>query len=493
MRQMISRSDAETLIDEQVSKEIIEGAIKQSRAMQMFRRLPNMTSNKTKMRVLDALPLVYWQGSDNARKQLTKMAWDKKYIVAEEMAVIVPIPENVLDDADYDIWGETKPRIEEAMGKKFDQAVFTGVDKPTGFRADILTSTLNAGATVTPLDTLYLSIDKAMSYVEESGYNPNSIVGGMNVKSAFRTMLDNNGQPIKGTEIDGLNKAYVDNGAWDKTLAQMIVGDFSQAVYAIRQDITFKVLDQAVIQDPATGEILYNLAQDDMVALRVTMRIGWEIPNPINSLQPDESVRFPFAVILPGSYTENRVDVTINVKDQDSTNLEGAKVNFNGQIKTTNASGNAVFKANKNSTGLYRVTAEDMKRDVIGSVEVAATAKTENVVINVKKKIGVIDPEITGLTITPTSGLQEGNPNVNADAVVATLSTAGGTSPFIYALEADETNGVDNASFKIDGSNVKVNTTPLTEKDYKINVKVTDSKGKTFTNHATISVTAAAE
>ena len=490
MGQMISRSNAETLIDEQVAQEIIQGAIKQSRAMQMFRRLPNMTSNKTKMRVLDALPLVYWQGSDNARKQLTKMAWDKKYITAEEMAVIVPIPENVLDDADYDIWGEVRPRVEEAMGKKFDQAVFTGVDKPTGFRADILTSTLNAGASVTPLDTLYLSIDKAMSYVEESGYNPNSIVGGMNVKSAFRTMLDNNGQPIKGTEIDELNKAYVDNGAWDKSLAQMIVGDFSQAVYAIRQDITFKVLDQAVIQDPATGDILYNLAQDDMVALRVTMRIGWEIPNPINSLQPDESVRFPFAVILPGSYSEGRVDVTINVKDGEAANIEGAKVQFNGQIKKTNTSGNAVFKANKNSTGLYRVTAEDMKRDVIGAVEVEDSAKTENVVINLKKKV-VTNPEITGLTITPTSGLQESNANVNADAVVATLSVTGGTSPFTYNLEADETNGVDNASFKIDGANVKVNTTPLTQKDYKINVKVTDSKGKTFTNHATISVVAA--
>ena len=109
----------------------------------------------------------------------------------------------------------------------------------------------------------------------------------------------------------------------------------------------------------------------------------------------------------------------------------------------------------------------------------------------VKKKIGVADPEITNLTITPTDGLQEGNTNVNVDAVVATLSATGGTSPFTYVLEADETNGVDNASFKIDGSNVKVNTTPLTNKDYKINVKVTDSKGKTFTNHATISVAAA--
>lgn len=70
------------------------------------------------------------------------------------------------------------------------------------------------------------------------------------------------------------------------------------------------------------------------------------------------------------------------------------------------------------------------------------------------------------------------------------MSAQGGTSPFTYNLETDEVNGADNASFKIDGSNVKVNTTPLTQKDYKINVKVTDSKGKTFTNHATISVSA---
>ena len=351
MGQMISRTDAEVLIDEQVSREIIEGTIKQSRAMSMFRRLPNMTSNKTKMRVLDSLPLVYWQNGDNAKKKITKMAWDKKYIVAEEMAVIVPIPEAVLDDASYDIWADVRPRIEEAMGKKFDQAVFTGADKPTGFRADLLTSVLNAEATITPnSDTLYKSINDAIVKVEESGYNVTGVVGGVDVKGKFRMMTDTTGQPIKGTEIDSLSKAYVDNGAWDKTLAQMIVGDFTQAVYAIRQDITFKVLDQAVIQDPSTGEIVYNLAQDDMVALRVVMRLGWEIPNPINALQPDESVRFPFAAILPGSYSEGRVDVTINVKDQDSANLEGAKVNFYGQIKLTNASGNAVFKANKNST-----------------------------------------------------------------------------------------------------------------------------------------------
>ena len=383
--QMISRTDAEVLIDEQVSREIIEGTIKQSKAMSMFRRLPNMTSNKTKMRVLDSLPLVYWQNSDNAKKKITKMAWDKKYIVAEEMAVIVPIPEAVLDDASIDIWADVRPRIEEAMGKKFDQAVFTGVDKPTGFRADLLTSVLNAGATITPgSDTLYKSINDAMVKVEESGYNVTGAVGGVDLKGKFRMMLDTTGQPIKGTEIDSLNKAYLDNGAWDKTLAQLIVGDFTQAVYAIRQDITFKVLDQAVIQDPSNGDIVYNLAQDDMVALRVVMRLGWEIPNPINALQPDESVRFPFAVVLPASYTENRVDVTINVKDQNTNNLEGAKVVFNGQVELTNSSGNAIFKTNKNSTGVYRITSNDMKRDTLGSIEITTSAVTENAVLNLK-------------------------------------------------------------------------------------------------------------
>lgn len=378
----ITRQDAEALIEVQAIREIMEGVVKESKALQMFRRLPNMTSNKTKMRVLDSLPLAYWQETDTSRKKLTKMAWDNKYINAEELAVIVPIAENVLEDADYDIWAEVLPRIREAFAKKIDQAIFTGVDKPTGFRADLLTSVLNAGATITPgTDTLYKSINDAMVKVEESGYDVTGVLGGMDLKGKFRMMLDTAGQPIRGTEIDSLSKAYVDNGAWDKTLAQLIVGDFSQAVYSIRQDITYKILDQAVIQDPSTGEIVYNLAQQDMVALRVTMRLGWEIPNPINALQEDESVRFPFAVVLPASYDEGRVNATFTVSDQNSSAVKDAKVNYNGEIKYTNASGQAVFKAPKNSSGLYRVTADNMVRDAVGEVNVGTSAESIAVTI----------------------------------------------------------------------------------------------------------------
>ena len=354
---MITKSNVEAFFEPDLASEIIQGVTKQSAALTMFRKLPNMTSNKMKMRVLDALPLAYWVGAtNNGRKQLTQMAWDNKYIVPEELAVIVPIKEDVLDDASIDIWAEVKPRIVEAFGKKIDQAIFVGVDKPLGFRADLLSSILNAGAYVTQSSTLYSAINDAMTKVEESGYNPSGIVGGVDVKGKFRMMLDTAGQPIKGTEIDSLPKAYIDNGAWDKSKASMIIGDFSQAVYSIRQDITYKILDQAVIQDPSTGDILYNLAQEDMVALRVVMRMGWEIPNPINALQPDESVRFPFAAIQATSALTTN-DVTFTVTNDGSTGyVEGAKVTFGGQVKKTNASGSAVFKA-QNGDYTYTISA----------------------------------------------------------------------------------------------------------------------------------------
>ena len=356
---MITRQNAEALFSEDLVAEIIQGVTKQSAALRMFRRLPNMSSNIMRMRVLDALPMAYWvnDSTDNGRKQVTNAAWANKYIVPAEIAVIVPIKEDVLDDASIDIWGEIRPRIEEAFGKKIDQAIFVGVDKPSAWRADLLSSIAQAGAYVPQgSGTLYSAINDAMVKVEESGYNPTGIVGGVDVKGKFRMMLDTSGQPIKGTEIDELPKAYIDNGAWDKTKAQMIVGDFTQAVYSIRQDITYKVLDQAIIQNPSDGEIMYNLAQEDMVALRVVMRLGWEIPNPITALQPDETVRFPFAAVQATSALTTQT-TTFTVTDDGATSyVEGARVSFGGMVAKTNASGVATFKT-QNGVYQYKITA----------------------------------------------------------------------------------------------------------------------------------------
>lgn len=92
---------------------------------------------------------------------------------------------------------------------------------------------------------------------------------------------------------------FPNNGAFDKSKALMISGDFSQLVYSIRQDITFKLFTEGVVQN-TDGTIAYNLMQNDMVALRAVMRLGWEIPNPINALAKDKNKRCPFAVLKAG-------------------------------------------------------------------------------------------------------------------------------------------------------------------------------------------------
>ena len=154
----ILRSGAEALIPEPISRELIQGTVEQSAVLSNFRKLPNMSSKTVSMPVLDMLPVAYFVNGDTGTKQTTKMAWDKKKIYAEEIAVIVPIPEAVISDASYDLWGEIKPRVVEAFGRKIDGAVFFDVDKPAQWRDGIVTTATKAGAVVQATSDLYTDI-----------------------------------------------------------------------------------------------------------------------------------------------------------------------------------------------------------------------------------------------------------------------------------------------------------------------------------------------
>lgn len=310
---IIDRTGAESLIPETRAREIIQGTIAQSAVLSQGRKLPNLSSKTHKMPVLDMLPIAYFVNGDSGNKKTTKMAWDKKIITAEEIAVIVPIPEAVLDDSEYDIWAEVRPRVEEAFGKLIDGAVLFGEDAPDSWRDDIVTTATSATSVVTlgSSDSLYDKImgeNGVIAKVEESGFFVTGHMADISMRAKLRGLKDSTGDPIfkanmqDGTRysLDGSVMTFPNNGAFDKTKALMISGDFSQLVYAIRQDITFKLFTEGVVQN-TDGTIAYNLMQQDMVALRAVMRLGWEIPNPINSVQTNKSKRCPFAILKSGS------------------------------------------------------------------------------------------------------------------------------------------------------------------------------------------------
>ena len=305
----ISRLDAEPLIKEQVIQEIIQGAIRSSAVLTLFRRLPNMSSNMLSMPVFANLPSAYWVNGDTGVKGKTKAKWEKKTIFAEEVAVIVAIPEAVLNDAvdsGYDIWREISPRIQEAFGAVIDGAIIFGTNKPPQFRDSIVDTAIATGNAITNTGDLYQDVwgeNGVIAAVELSGFIPNGVISSVGIRGKLRGLVDATGRPLFSSGlkesaspyiIDGMPLFHMDNGAWDPTNAVLIVGQMSEAVYAIRQDMTFKLLDQSTIE--LNGEQV-NLAERDMVALRVVMRLGWEIPNPINALQPDAAHRSPFAIL----------------------------------------------------------------------------------------------------------------------------------------------------------------------------------------------------
>ena len=271
-------------------------------------RLANMTSKQTKLPVLDALPIAYFVDGDTEQKKTTKQQWDKKILYAEEVAVIVPIPEAVLDDADYDIWGEVRPRIQEAFGKVIDQAIFFSTGKPTNWRAGLVPSATAAGATVAlgtnDLYDVIMGEGGVIAKVEESGFFVSGHLADISMRAKLRGLKDKQDRPLflasmqqaGNYTLDGSAMTFPRNGAWDPSAALMVSGDFSQLVYSIRQDITFKLFTEGVVQN-TDGTIAYNLMQNDMVALRAVMRLGWEIPNPINALKTNKNQRFPFAVL----------------------------------------------------------------------------------------------------------------------------------------------------------------------------------------------------
>ncbi len=391
MANIIDRARAEALIQEQVVSTIFQDAPKQSVFMSLARKLPNMTSKQTRIPVLDMLPVAYWVNGDTGFKQTSQQAWDNVYLTAAELAVIVPIPEAVLDDADFDILGEVTPRVNEAIGARVDAAVLFGTNRPTEWQNDIITMARQVGNNVSggavTYDTL-LGENGVISKVEESGHMVNGAIASMAMRGKLRGIKNTSGTPLFKSDMQGSTQYALDgaplyfpqNGAFDASIAQMIVGDWSQAVYSIRQDVTTKILDQGVIQDPNTKEIIYNLAQQDMIALRVVFRMGWALPNPATALNSDRTL-VPFAYLEPATAkTTYKATITVKNSDEVAAAISGATVDLNGSRKKTNASGVAEFSL---MNGSYPVKIKaDGYKSTTGTVTVngAGTTLTVNLV-----------------------------------------------------------------------------------------------------------------
>lgn len=303
---IVSRTDAEALIPEDVQREVMQRVTEDSAALSLFRSR-TLSRGQQRIPVKSVLPTAYFVNGDTGLKQTTEVNWDNVYLNVEEIATIVPVPEAVLDDADYDLWDEIEPDLREAVGRALDAAIFFGTNKPASWPTDIVSAAVAAGNVVArgtnaaAAGGISGDLSDLFGTIESDGFDVNGAIATRSMKGRLRNVRDANGvklAEVTPEEVYGQAVRYPMRGLWPTGLsaAEVIAGDFTQGVIGVRKELEAKVLDQAVIQDN-TGAIIYNLAQQDMIALRVVARFAFAVPNPANFDQPTEANRYPFGVL----------------------------------------------------------------------------------------------------------------------------------------------------------------------------------------------------
>ena len=318
---MSAITNSKVVLPIEYGREIIRGVLGRSKVLELGRRIPNMRGETYKLNVLSQLPVAGWvknsaTPADAAKeiknKPLSVMAFEGVNLEAEEIAVIIPVAINTLEDVEnfgIEIANELSEQVVAAFQEVIDGTVLFGKDSPwssaTNLDTGLVAATADAGAVVIwdgqSGTSFYEAISDAMTYVEKSGYRPNAILGGPALDGYFRKTITSLGVVAGDQGQIGALPRHIDlTGGFDETTADAIVGDFNYLVYSFREEMRMKLLTEATLVDPSTASVLYNLAQQDMVAFRFTMRFAAALPNPVNrvgSKLPEGQQAYPFAVI----------------------------------------------------------------------------------------------------------------------------------------------------------------------------------------------------
>lgn len=315
----ISRSDVATLIQDAYASDFLGQAAKTSIALQAF-PTRNMGTKTVKEPVLATKPHAKWVGEsatqDAGKKPTGKVTWGNKNLVAEELAVIIPVHENVVDDATEDVLGQIAMTGGESLGFALDAAVFFGINKPDTWTSNDLFASATAGGNIFTIGDVTDGEDLSGQILNGAGelcerYDPTSLFARRGLQYQLANQRDANGQPIfqpplasapgSSAMVHGLNAYYVtgtvDDGSdgdqlvWDPDTATALVADRSRVIIGVRQDITVKFLDQATV-----GGI--NLAERDMVALRFKARFAYVLGDNI-AYGSTVQTSSPVAAVVP--------------------------------------------------------------------------------------------------------------------------------------------------------------------------------------------------
>lgn len=296
----ISRAEVATLIEEAYSHILLDAAVSTSVVLQSF-PIVNMGTKLTHLPVLATLPQAGWvtENTDTTGvKPTSDVTWVDRTLVAEEIAVIIPVHENVLEDATVDILTEITTRGGEAIGEVLDLAVLFGTNKPASWVSADLHAAAVAASQTTPGNTpavaagskdIIGAVNTASRQLAAAGLVPDTLIAPLTFRYDVEQIRDTLGQPIfRNEQFAGYTTNLVKNASWN-TNTVLFVADSRRIRIGVRQDIQVKILDQATI-----GTV--NLAERDMVAVRMKARYAYVLGISATRLNANAT---PIAAVVP--------------------------------------------------------------------------------------------------------------------------------------------------------------------------------------------------
>ena len=379
------KDELEGFVPNEQAAEIIKKVARGSSVMRLS-KLENMTSETKKFPVMTSGAGAYWVG-EGERISTSGATWIFPEVKAKKLAVIIPVTKEKLEDSTIDVFTELQDSIAEAFYQAFDKAAIFGQNSP--FATSILGGIDSVGAEVVDNSSvnLDLSASDVMAKVEDAGYEVDGWAASIGLKNRLRKLRDSSGAPIY---IDGTDQTelynqpieFVRNGAWDKEKALAIAGEWKYSIVGVRDGISYEILKEATLQGTldADGKPL-SLAEQDMVAIKATMRIGYLCVKPeafaalipSGSVEPDTSLsaltvgsltlspsfnKSVFEYTAPASVASVAVNGTATASDSVVTVEAGGKVYDNGSSVKLAMGVNAikVNVANKTYVDTYTVT-----------------------------------------------------------------------------------------------------------------------------------------
>lgn len=304
-------------------------------------------------------------------------------MVAKKLAVIIPCSREYLHYKMPDFFEIMKPKIAEAFYKKFDEAAILNMDNP--FSQSVDGSTEKAGNTING-ELTYDNILALEDLLTDEDYDANAFISTKRNRSTLRNAHKiENGVVIesiydrRNNTIDGM--PVTDLKSLDK--GTLYAGDFDYMYYGIPFGMSYKLDESAQLSTLTNADgTPVNLFEQELVALRVTMDVGFMIVK-------DEA----FAKLTAGSLKALEVTSAAGTKAGDTkvtvtpaatdSNTYKYKVgeNLDMPVKGQNVKGWTVWD------GTSDVTAETGKEIVIAECDsqykVVGAGKTE-----VKSKAG---------------------------------------------------------------------------------------------------------